>query len=70
MKVHVKMLESLQKQLEELMLKKENLHDLVERKVYTVDDFIQRSQVIAQRIEEKYQAMENTKAELELERRR
>jgi DNA invertase Pin-like site-specific DNA recombinase len=69
-KAYQEALKSLQKKLAELEEQRNNLHDLLERKVYTVERFLERSQVIAQRIEETLEAIRNTEREMETEQKR
>jgi DNA invertase Pin-like site-specific DNA recombinase len=60
----------LNRKLDELQRQKDNLHDLLEQKVYTVEIFLERSQALAGRIEETKKAISQAEAELEMERRR
>ena len=46
---------------------KNNLHDLLERGVYTVDMFLERSNVVSDRITEITSTMENLKKEIKTE---
>ncbi len=52
LKFHQDRLISLQKKLSDLKEQNSNLHDLLERKVYTLEVFLERSENIARRIEE------------------
>jgi len=56
-----------EKSLKELEVQKDSLHDLVERKVYTIEDFIERSQKLAKRFEEVNEAIRQVKEEIENE---
>lgn len=69
-KVHENLVKSLQNKLAEAEAQKNELHDLLERKIYTVEVFLERSQILAQRIEETKKALEEAQKELELERKR
>ncbi|AFK87738.1 integrase [Thermoanaerobacterium phage THSA-485A] len=44
--------EALERELHELQKQKNNLHDLLERGIYDIDTFVERSTIVAQRIEE------------------
>jgi site-specific DNA recombinase len=48
---------SLENQLAELRKQKGNLHDLLERGIYDADTYLERSQLLAQRIEETEQSL-------------
>ena len=49
---------------------KNNLHDLLERGVYTVDIFLERSKAVSNRINEITSTMENLKKEIKQKLRR
>lgn len=70
LKTHSDLLNSLNKKLEELNVQKNNLHDLVEQKVYTAEEFIERSKVLAQRIKETNESIKRSEQELETEKKR
>ncbi|GIO13580.1 serine recombinase [Cohnella xylanilytica] len=61
---------ALVKELEELTAQKRNLHDLLERKIYDEETFLERSQDLASRIASKNIAIEEMKADIELEKKR
>lgn len=61
---------SLRRKLEETMAQKNELHDLLERRIYSVETFVERSQVLAQRIEEIKGTLAGAERELEAERKR
>lgn len=63
-------LRSLERQVNELQSQKGNLHDLLERQIYSVDEFMERSQNVTQRIEESQKAMKEAEEEWELEKKR
>lgn len=62
-------LKQLRKKLSELQEQKGNLHDLLERKVYTVEVFLERSADLAQRIEETTAAISQAEKSLEKEKK-
>jgi len=64
------MLKTLHKKLNELTEQKGNLHDLLERRVYTVDEYMERSQIIAQRLTEIKEEIEKAERELTIEQQR
>jgi DNA invertase Pin-like site-specific DNA recombinase/uncharacterized protein YoxC len=64
------MMKNQTKRLNELTEQKNNLHDLVERKVYTIDVFLERSQVISRQIEEVKESLSQSEKELEIEQKR
>lgn len=63
-------LKQLQKKLSELHEQKGNLHDLLERKIYTVEVFLERSQDLAQRIEDTTAAIAQAEKSVETEKKR
>lgn len=65
-----KMVQNQNKRLNELTEQKNNLHDLVERKVYTIEMFLERSQLISKQIEEVKTAIAQSEKELEDENKR
>lgn len=58
---------SLEKELTELLKQKDNLHDLLERGIYTPEVFLERSKAVACKIEAAQSAINSTKAQLEVE---
>ncbi|MFS8214764.1 recombinase family protein [Paenibacillus sp. S29] len=56
--------------LVELQKQQSSLHDLLEKKVYTVEVFLERSQNISTRIQEGEEKLKKTQAELDLELKR
>ncbi|PEN31277.1 recombinase family protein [Bacillus toyonensis] len=60
-------LRKLDKELVDVQKQKNNLHDLLERGVYTVDMFLERSNVVSDRITEITSTMENLKKEIKTE---
>lgn len=70
LKAHENVVKTLQRKLEEAQAQKNELHDLLERRIYTVEVFLERSQILAQRIEETKKALDNAQKELELEKKR
>ena len=58
------------KRLNELTEQKANLHDLLELKIYTVEQFAERSQIVAARIEQTKAAIAQAETELMNERKR
>ncbi|EAO52001.1 Site-specific recombinase [Bacillus thuringiensis serovar israelensis ATCC 35646] len=60
-------LRKLEKELVDVQKQKNNLHDLLERGVYTVDMFLERSNVVSDRITEITSTMENLKKEIKTE---
>lgn len=63
-------LKSLERELEELNLQKGNLHDLLEKNVYTVEIYLERSQILASRIEETTEKIKTIQSEIEIEKQR
>lgn len=70
LKAQQESLRSLQKKLSELEEQKSNLHDLVERKVYSIEQFIERSKIVSNRIDETKEAIRNIEKEIETEQKR
>lgn len=70
LKAHEDMLKTLNKKLDELSAQKNELHDLLEKRIYTTEVFLERSQILAQRIEETKDAIAKADQELEIERKR
>lgn len=70
LQLHKKALKNLESELKELEKQKERLHDLLERGIYDVDTYLQRSQNLAERIEKTREAIEATKKDIELETKR
>src|SRR5690606_25787748 len=62
--------DSIQKELDALQKQKGNLHDLVERGVYTVETFLERMQALSQRIAETTEALNRAIEDLEKEKAR
>lgn len=60
-------LSSLNRELEELELQKGNIFDLLERKIYNENTFLERSATLADRIENTKIAIKNMEKELETE---
>ncbi|NSW92865.1 MAG: recombinase family protein [Firmicutes bacterium] len=65
-----KALSNLENELQELSKQKDRLHDLLERGIYDVDTYLERSQNIAQRIDDTEKAIKNAKVEIENENRK
>ncbi|MDO7908474.1 recombinase family protein [Paenibacillus sp. JX-17] len=61
---------NLDKKLYELHEQNNNLHDLLERKIYTVETYLERSQSLSQRIREAEDTLRNAAADLEIEHKR
>lgn len=70
LQAHENLVKSLRRKLEELHEQKNTLHDLLEQRIYTVEVFLERSQILAHRIEETKAALANAEQELEMERKR
>lgn len=66
-KMHKLALNRLKNELKELETQKNNLHDLLERGIYDVDTYLERSQSIAERIENTKLSIKNTSKTLSLE---
>lgn len=64
------MLKNQYKKLEQLNDQKNNLHDLLERKVYSIEMFLERSQLLAQNIEEAQKSITQAENELDTENKR
>lgn len=62
--------EEMEKELEELEKQKNNLHDLLERGIYDVNTYLERSQILAERIDNTKISIENTSKHIELEEKR
>lgn len=60
----------LEKKLQELREQNNNLHDLLEQKIYTVEVYLERSQALSQRIQGAEDSMRAAMEEMELEKRR
>ncbi|WP_400163972.1 recombinase family protein [Brevibacillus sp. TJ4] len=67
---HADVLKSLRKKLDELRNQKNEAHNLLERKIYSVEVFMERSQAIAKQIDDVREAIVRTEAELQLEQKR
>jgi DNA invertase Pin-like site-specific DNA recombinase len=63
-----KSIHALQKELEQLEIQKSKLFDLLERGIYTEEIFLERSNNIANRINETHTAIEKIEREIEFER--
>jgi site-specific DNA recombinase len=70
LKVYQDLLKTQQKKLDELNQQKDEIHVLLEKKVYTIEVFLERSQKIAQGIEETKEAVDKINKDLETERKR
>jgi site-specific DNA recombinase len=62
-----KALEKKEKELQELNKQKNNLHDFLERGIYTVEVFLERQQNIVERIKQTQEEIEQLKQEIEKE---
>jgi DNA invertase Pin-like site-specific DNA recombinase len=60
-------LELLEKKLKELQTQKSNLYDLLERGIYDIDTFVERSNVIGERIENTQKSIDLIKEKIEEE---
>ena len=63
-------LKNLQRELKELEKQKERLHDFLERGIYDEETYLERSQNLAERIENTHKAIKDTKTEIDTEKRR
>lgn len=63
----IQIVRSLEKKIRELKVQDNNLHDLLERKVYTVEKYLERSKYLSERISETESALEAARMELETE---
>jgi site-specific DNA recombinase len=63
----MKAVQLLSKELDDLHKQKGRLHDFLERGIYDEETYLERSQHLAQRIEEAHQSIETANQELELE---
>lgn len=63
-------LKNASKKLTELLNQKDNLHDLLERKIYSIDEYMERSQILSSRIQEAKMAVETARLEYEIEETR
>lgn len=70
LKVYKTALSQLNYELDELEKQKNNLHDLLERGIYDVDTYLERSQILAQRIDEAKINIVKAKNDLKLEEKR
>lgn len=70
LKAKENLLKSLQKKARDLEEQKGNLHDLLEQKVYSIEIFLERSQILAKQIEETKQAIEEAENSLFAEKKR
>lgn len=66
MKTHNK----LKNELEELSKQKGNLHDLLERGIYNVDTYLDRSQILIERIDSTNQSIEKVLKDIEMEKQK
>ncbi|WP_432665268.1 recombinase family protein [Wukongibacter baidiensis] len=64
--IHKKALKNLKTELAKLEKQKNNLHDLLERGIYNIDTFIERSENITQRIEEIKINIDKTEKDLDI----
>ncbi|KKX54435.1 recombinase family protein [Brevibacillus borstelensis] len=69
-KAHEEMLKSLRKKLTALEAQKNEVHNLLELKVYSIDIYKERSQSLAKQINDTRQAISQTEQEMELEQKR
>jgi biopolymer transport protein ExbD len=60
--------EALERELHELQKQKNNLHDLLERGIYDIDTFVERSTVVTQRIEETQKSIDVLMQKIEEEK--
>lgn len=60
-------LKTLIRELEEHERQKGNLHDLLERQIYTVEQYLERSNILTERIEDTKNKIENLKKEISQE---
>lgn len=65
-----KALSALEKELKELLKQKNNLHDLLERKIYDEETFLERSKHLAVRVSEVETSVQKIKIELENDAKR
>lgn len=65
---HENVLKKLNKEMNELTEQKSKLHDLLERGIYDTDTFLERSQVIAERLESTRLAIEETTQKIKTEK--
>lgn len=70
LRIHKLSLSRLKNELEELEKQKNNLHDLLERGIYNVDTYLERSQLLAQRIDDTKFNIENTSKDIKNEEKR
>ncbi|MEC0167424.1 recombinase family protein [Paenibacillus graminis] len=70
LKAKLQMVNELEKKLSELRKQSSSLHDLLERGVYSIDVFMERSQNISERIAEAEQGLAVANEDLNLEKRR
>jgi uncharacterized protein YoxC len=60
-------MKGLEKELLELEAQKGTLHDFLERKVYDIDTYLERSRLLSERIEKTKQTIDQVKSELSTE---
>lgn len=70
LRLHKISLNKLKGELEELDNQKNNLHDLLERGIYDVDTYLERSQILAQRIDDAKINITKAEEDLKLEEKR
>ncbi|RJX40965.1 recombinase family protein [Paenibacillus pinisoli] len=63
-------LKAMEKRKKEYVEQKNNLHDLLEQKVYSIETFIERSKTVEKRMDELDSMMEQARKEIELEEKR
>ncbi|WP_426452022.1 recombinase family protein [Paenibacillus sp. S-38] len=63
-------LKTLLKKKDELTIQKNNLHDLVERGIYSTEDYLERSKVLTQRLDEINDSILKSNKEIQHEERR
>lgn len=61
------MLDSLKKEYESLLKQKENLHDLLEKGIYDVDTYLDRSRVVSDKIDENKESIKKLNEEIKIE---
>ena len=62
---HANLLKQLEKESVTLTKQKENLHDLLERGIYDIDTYLDRSKILADKIDTNKKAIEKVKIDIE-----